>query len=41
MLIVQIDSNDESMITLVFKHVTISSNNSTNTVADFVIEKNQ
>ena len=25
----------------IFKHVTISSNNSTNTVADFVIEKNQ
>ena len=38
------DSTDGSMIKHdypIFKHVTISSNNSTNTVADFVIEKNQ
>jgi len=38
------DSTDGSMIKHdypIFKHVTISSNNSTNKVADFVIEKNQ
>ena len=37
------DSSDVDMTYTfpVFKHVTISSNNSTNTVADFVIEKNQ
>ena len=38
------DSTDGSMIKYdypIFKHVTISSNNSTNKVADFVIEKNQ
>lgn len=38
------DSTDGSMIKYdypIFKYVTISSNNSTNTVADFVIEKNQ
>ena len=38
------DSTDGSMINHdypIFKNVTISSNNSTNKVADFVIEKNQ
>ena len=38
------DSTDGSMIKHdypIFKHITISSNNSTNKVADFVIEKNQ
>jgi len=38
------DSTDNSNVKYefpVFKHVTITSNNSTNKVADFVIEKNQ
>jgi uncharacterized surface anchored protein len=38
------DSTDGSMIKhdySIFKHITISSNNSTNKVADFIIEKNQ
>jgi uncharacterized protein (DUF2249 family) len=39
-----VDSTDNSNVKYefpVFKHVTITSNNSTNKVADFVIEKNQ